>query len=271
VMRIASLILIGTWGSSAVALGGFHSQAGWLAFNAIALGLVAVAGRWQFFNAAAIPKANNLWNPSMPYLAPFLAGIAVAMVTGAFLSGFDWLYPVRVLAVFSALWCFRSVYASFSWTWSWHAVGLGLLVSIVWIMLAPTPSETGGGLTPSGMAGVPMLVAAVWWFFRVAGYVIVVPLAEELAFRGYLTRRLISAEFQDVPPGRFTWFSFAVSSALFGAFHGQFWLAGCIAGMLFAVALYHRGRMSDAVLTHATANGLLAIYAVTTGNWHLWS
>ena len=141
VVRITSLILIGTWFSPAVALGGFHSQAGWLAFNAIALGLVAVAGRWQFFNAVAFPKANSTLNPSVPYLAPFLVGVAVAMVTGAFSSGFDWLYPVRVLAVFGALWCFRTAYASFSWSWSWHAIGLGLLTSIIWIMLAPTPSE----------------------------------------------------------------------------------------------------------------------------------
>ena len=49
-VRIAALILIGTWFSPAVALGGFHSQAGWLAFNVVALGLVAVAGRSPFFS-----------------------------------------------------------------------------------------------------------------------------------------------------------------------------------------------------------------------------
>jgi exosortase E/protease (VPEID-CTERM system) len=272
VARIASLILIGTWFSPAVALGGFHSQAGWLAFNAVALGMVAVAGRCQFFNAAAFPTTRNTLNPSVPYLAPFVVAVAVAMVTRAFSSGFDWGYPLRVLAIFGVLWCFRAAYAGFSWSWSWHAIGLGLLTSIVWIILAPTCRDTSAGrLAPAELANVPVVLAAAWWFFRVVGYVIAAPLAEELAFRGYLTRRLISAEFQDVPLGRFTWFSFTISAALFGVFHGQFWLAGCLAGVLFSVALYRRGRMSDAVLAHATANGLLAIYAVTTGNWHLWS
>jgi exosortase/archaeosortase family protein len=41
-VRIAALIALGSWGWPAVALGGFHSQAGWLAFNAVALGLVAL-------------------------------------------------------------------------------------------------------------------------------------------------------------------------------------------------------------------------------------
>ena len=139
-VRIAALILIGTWFSSAVALGGFHSQAGWLAFNAVALGLVAVAGRSPFFSSAICPTAKTS-NPSVPFLAPFLVGLAVAMVTGAFSSGFDWLYPMRVLAVLGTIWCFRKAYAGFRWSWSWSAVGLGVLTSIVWIMLAPMPSE----------------------------------------------------------------------------------------------------------------------------------
>ena len=70
--------------------------------------------------------------------------------------------------------------------------------------------------------------------FRIVGSVVAVPLAEELAFRGYLTRRLIAADFQDVPLGRLTWLSFLVSSALFGALHGR-WLAGILAGMIYAM------------------------------------
>jgi exosortase E/protease (VPEID-CTERM system) len=271
VVRIAALILVGTWFSPDVALGGFHSQAGWIAFNAVALGLAAIAGRWQFLSAAAASKPKDV-NPVAPYLAPFLAGLAAAMLASAFSSGFDWLYPLRVLAIFVALWCFRTAYARFSWQWSWAAVGLGALTSLVWIALAPMPLATDAGkMSPVALAGAPFVLAAIWWLFRTVGYVIAAPLAEELAFRGYLTRRLISAEFQSLQLGQFSWLSFLVSSVLFGVFHGQFWLAGCVAGMLFALALYHRGRMSDAVLAHATANGLLAIYAVTTGNWFLWS
>jgi exosortase E/protease (VPEID-CTERM system) len=270
-LRIAALILIGSWFSPDVALGGFHSQAGWLAFNVVALGLVAVAGRSPFFSIAISPTAKTL-NPSVPYLAPFLVGLAVAMVTGALSTGFDRLYPMRVLAVLGAIWCFRKAYTGFRWSWSWQAVGLGALTSIVWIILAPTPSEaSAGGLSPSELAGMPIVLAVGWWFFRAVGYVIAVPLAEELAFRGYLMRRLISADFHVVPLGQFSWLSLVASSALFGAFHGHSWLPGCLAGVLFATALYRRGRITDAVLAHATANGLLVIHAAATGNWYLWS
>lgn len=43
--RITILIAIGTWGSRDVALGGFRSQAGWIAFNAVSPGLIAWSRR----------------------------------------------------------------------------------------------------------------------------------------------------------------------------------------------------------------------------------
>jgi CAAX prenyl protease-like protein len=106
---------------------------------------------------------------------------------------------------------------------------------------------------------------------RTAGYVVAVPLAEELAFRGFLRRWIVRHDFDRVPMGTFTWGSFIASSLLFGALHGSFWLAGTLAGMSFALAVYRRGTLVDAVQAHATTNGLLALYAFTTGQWHLWS
>jgi membrane protease YdiL (CAAX protease family) len=52
--------------------------------------------------------------------------------------------------------------------------------------------------------------------------------------------------------------------------HGR-WLAGTVAGLLFAAALYRRGRLMDAVVAHATANALITAYVLTTGQWSIWS
>ena len=96
------------------------------------------------------------------------------------------------------------------------------------------------------------------------------PLAEELAFRGFLARRLIASRFEQIPIGGFTWFSFLLSSILFGALHRSV-LAGTVAGMFFALAVYRRGRLVDGVFAHATTNGLIAIQVLTTGAWYLWT
>ncbi|MFH1973985.1 MAG: CPBP family glutamic-type intramembrane protease [Pseudomonadota bacterium] len=50
-------------------------------------------------------------------------------------------------------------------------------------------------------------LAVAWLIFRVLGSVITVPIAEELAFRGYALRRLISSDFDKISPRRFTWLS----------------------------------------------------------------
>ena len=95
------------------------------------------------------------------------------------------------------------------------------------------------------------------------------PIIEELVFRGYLIKKLTDKNFVDLKTINFTWLSFLVSSILFGVLHGE-WIAGTIAGMGFAVALYKRGAVSDAIVAHITTNTLLAFYVMYTGNWSLW-
>lgn len=272
VARIVLLIVIGTSGWKSIALGGFHSQAGWLAFNAVALGLVALLDRGRFFRKP-LPAADVASQPAddstTAYLAPFLVVMASAMVTGAFSAGVDWLYPVRVLAAVCVLWAFRRSYSNLGWTLSWRAVAIGCLTFAIWIALVPADAGSDGW--PAALQSVPLHWAAAWLVLRVIGYTVTVPLVEELAFRGYLTRRLIHTEFHRLPVGLFTWSSFVVSSVLFGALHGGYWLAGTVAGMTFALALYQRRALGDAVVAHATTNGLIALYVLTTGRWSVWS
>ena len=109
----------------------------------------------------------------------------------------------------------------------------------------------------------------LWLSLRAFGAVVTVPVAEELAFRGYAIHKFISPDFETVSAREFTWFSFITSSMLFGAFHAE-WIAGTIAGMLFACAIYRRGSLGDAIYAHATANALLAAYVLASGRWSLW-
>ena len=97
----------------------------------------------------------------------------------------------------------------------------------------------------------------------------VVPAAEELAFRGYLLRWLIDTDFTAVSPKHFTLPSFLISSVAFGALHGR-WLAGILAGMIYATAQYRRGKIADAIVSHAVTNALLAAYVVVSGYWGFW-
>jgi len=271
-LRIVALIVIGTSGWPAVARGGFHSQAGWLAFNAVALGFAALTIQGGYFTARAEPvtAASDESDPTTAYLAPLMAILATAMLTGAFSAGFEWLYPLRVLTAGALLWMFRKSYRDLNWAVSGWAIAIGCITFVVW--LAVIPAGIGNKDSwPAALRSIPWYWATTWLLIRVVGYVVTVPLVEELAFRGYLTRRVIQADFQKLPVGIFSWSSFLISSALFGALHGGLWLAGTLAGMSFALALYRRRSFGDAVQAHATTNGLIALYVFATGRWSVWS
>jgi CAAX prenyl protease-like protein len=204
------------------------------------------------------------------YLVPLLAIIATAMLTRIFYVGFDLLYPLRVSAAAGAFYFYRRELAVIRWSTSVWAVALSLLVFAMWVTLAPAHDASINATFATGISRLSAAGKAAWFFFRIVGAVITVPIAEELAFRGYLMRKLIADDFERVRLGRFTWFSFLVSSGLFGVLHSQ-WLAGTFAGMVFAAALYRRGLLADAVMAHSVTNALLSAYVLTTHDWALWT
>jgi len=101
----------------------------------------------------------------------------------------------------------------------------------------------------------------------VAGSVVTVPLAEELAYRGFLMRRLQARDFDSLAYERVGWFPIVASSALFGAAHGALWLPGSVAGFAYGWIVKRRGQLGEAVAAHMTTNLLLAAVALGLGKW----
>lgn len=271
--RIIALILIGDAGAPAVAAGGFHSEAGWISFVvlAAAVSLVSLRVPWiavtEPRSAAAVPLPLRS-NQTAAYLLPFLAILAAGMAARAASASFEWLYPLRVLAAGAMLWFFRRNYSGLNWRIGWQSAAAGGLVFAVWIAAAGVPHVAPG--MPPELAAASSLVRYVWLAFRVAGAVVTVPIAEELAFRGYALRRLQSAEFTSVDLRKFRLAPLAISSLLFGLLHGRLWIAGTIAGVLYAQAARRRGSIGDAAAAHAVTNALLAVWVLLTGDWRLW-
>lgn len=272
-VRIAVLILIGNAGAPGVALGGFHSQAGWMAFNVVALSLSLAAPHVPWVTGRA-PRPQSTEasgeNPAAAYLVPFLMILAAGMISRATAAGFEWLYPLRFLAASSALWFFRRKYADLHWGFGWLAPAIGVVVFAIWMA-----SDRAAGAHPdngiaSGLAGLLPFGRTIWLAVRTLAAVITVPIAEELAFRGFLIRRLIRSDFESLSSRRFTTFAVLVSSVAFGLLHGGQWLAATGAGLLYAAVFLRRGRIGDAVIAHATTNALIAAVVLTRGQWYLW-
>jgi CAAX prenyl protease-like protein len=222
---------------------------------------------------AGHPPSADLAMPTDPTaptvvscILPFLALMATTILTRAFTAGFDLLYPLRVVAVAAVLWRLRGDLPWQSFRIRPTAVAIGAATFAVWMALAPV-ADAGTGDDPN-VLGWPW--SAAWLVVRVVGATVTVPIAEELFFRGFVIRRCIGPDVDAVPVGAFTWLSFLLSSVAFGVLHGDAWVAGTLAGMLFALALYTRRSLDDAVVAHATTNALLSGYVVATGSWSQW-
>jgi exosortase E/protease (VPEID-CTERM system) len=266
--RLVALVLIGSYVSPEIAAGGFHSYAGSILFCAVALGIVAVGLRspWMSRTAsdgAAAPAAASSASSPAPYLVPFLAMTAAGLVSRAFSSTHaEPLHLVRPAAGVVALALGWRAYRDMSWRVSWTALPAGLAVAAVWLVLGRL--LPGGGARDAAPAvGAGLLAASA------ASAVLLVPLCEELAFRGFLARRVMSADFEAVPATGLSFPAVAVSAAAFGVLH-QRPVLGVVAGLGYAWLYRRRGQLADAVVAHAATNLALVAAAWLTGHWELW-
>jgi CAAX prenyl protease-like protein len=158
----------------------------------------------------------------------------------------------------------------------------GAIGFVVWVAAAGLTQERvlSGLLPPSLLAGqrgafnpfeaiASPLGRVSFLAVRLTGLVAVVPLMEELFWRGFLARYLISAEFEQVKYGRFTTVSFAVVTLVFAAVHPELvsailWCAGV------NLVLMATRNLWAAITMHAVTNALLGAYILWSQRWELW-
>ncbi len=272
-VRLTALVWIGNAGAKQIAVGGFHSQAGWISFNAVAFGLCVVARRspWFSLRTRSPDPVRTAEDATGAFLLPFLAILGVGMLVRAASAGFESLYPLRLVAAVVALWIFRRSYKNCDWRFGWTAPVAGVGVFVLWVGLDRVlGTASSSNAIPSALDAMSAPGRIFWLTARVLAASVTVPIAEELAFRGYLMRRLVAADFESVDPRRYTWFSLAASSIVFGAMHGSSWFAGSAAGLVYGGLYARSGRIGDPVVAHATTNILLAVCVLAFHQWHFW-
>jgi exosortase E/protease (VPEID-CTERM system) len=258
-VRIAMLILIGGWDQD-IALKGFHSAAGWIFFNMVAVGLVWTSSQSRLFiKAAAGDRADN---PATKFLLPLIVFLTASLIARVLPPEFY--LAITAIPVLAALWFCRSTLLSLEWKPSWFSALAG---SAVFAVTASFSYETSAHApVATAFAHLPITETLVLLALSLAGGAFAIPIAQELAFRGYLARKLIAPNFEQVPFEQFTWLSFVGSSIAFGILEPN-WLVGLFAGMIFAAVMYRRGLLSDAIVAHLTSAGLLFALVATTGKW----
>jgi uncharacterized protein len=261
VVRISLLILIGARVSPDIAVNGFHSYAGWLMFTALAFGLMAIAQLVPWLHREGLRTAPVLplrHDPVAAQILPFAVFMVTStLIAALFLSpGFG--MPLVTVALAGAALIFLPVYRALPWQPDVLSLAAGLAVGVGWIATAPQGQED----VAAAVAGLPLWAASLWVVTRILGTTILVPLVEEMFFRGYLLARL---------DGHQLWrrvVAIVLSSAAFALLHGR-WVEAFVAGLVFAAVMLRRGRVTDAIWAHVTANAAVAAVAAWRGDWGL--
>lgn len=162
------------------------------------------------------------------------------------------------------------------------AVIVGLIGIVLWIGLCELRLEARiaeflpDWLKPEARPGFnPIqelthpLTAWIFIAVRLIGLAVLVPVAEELFWRGFLIRWIISADWQKVPVGEFRSASFLLVTLLFTLAHPE-WLAAACYCVLLNGLLYWKRDLWDCIVAHGVSNLVLGVYILTTGAWWLW-
>ncbi len=217
--------------------------------------------------------------PSLAYIAPlatFLAFLALASRLPVDLRAASLLFLVIPALV---LWvCSRGVISLRAPHWL-LSVALGIAVFLLWIApdwLFPdwhghwlfTNGITGkveGSLPPEGRHD-PLVLA-----LRTMRAMILVPIVEELFWRGWLPRWIDNMDdFRKVPLGRYSRFAFWATAILFAAEHGAMWDVGLMAGVAYNWWMQKTKSLGDLILAHGVTNACLSAYVLIGGKWQYW-
>lgn len=184
------------------------------------------------------------------------------------------IYPVQTLVCGWWLWHVRR---EIRWDWNARACGWGVVLGVVGIGLWLLPYFAGwipnnGGFQPERIFGTGTAATYAEYGMRFARAVVVVPLVEELFWRGFLMRWCINRDFpQTVPFGTHSWLAYGLTTLAFMLIHTPADYAGAICyGSLTYLLVVKTKRLTAAVVMHAVANAIMGICAVSCDMPQLW-
>lgn len=183
-----------------------------------------------------------------------------------------WVYPLQTALCAGLLLAFWKFY-TFAPLRPWPlGVLAGLAVLFLWIspqLVFGMPPRTEGfdpeffGTT-GALYGLTVLA-------RFARLVIVVPLLEEIFWRGFLMRYLINERFTTVAFGTFRPLSFFGVAVLFMLVHSiPDWPAAFLTGLIYNGLAVKTKSLWACVLAHAVTNLGLGFYIMATRQWGFW-
>ncbi|HEY3439183.1 MAG TPA: CAAX prenyl protease-related protein [Paludibaculum sp.] len=227
---------------------------------------------------AGEPRSPYSLTASLPWVGPFVVFVVLLAVAPSLGPASRLTLAAWVLIVAVAIFLLSRNVLEFRPARPWASIAIGVAVFAVWVtpdLLFPgwrsstlfQNSLTGKLATSLGSDAFadPASLA-----LRSLRAILIVPIVEELFWRGWLMRWIERQDFQTVPLGHYHRNSFWLVAVLFAMEHGPYWDVGFLAGAGYNWWMVRTRRLSDLILAHAVTNACLCAFVVVTGRWEFW-
>ena len=215
--------------------------------------------------------------PTLAYVAPFAAYVAIMALGRALDCPPQLVVPLRFLIVAGLLLWLSRPYLSLRASHAWASAGLGIAVFLIWIGPDLLFGYRHHWIFENAITGAaatslaPALRHDVFFLIcRAASAVLLVPIVEELFWRGWLMRWLVKDDFLKVPLGTFSPVPFCLVAILFASEHGPYWEVGLAAGIAYNWWMVRTRSLADCIVAHAITNACLSAYVLIGGQWQYW-
>lgn len=157
------------------------------------------------------------------------------------------------------------------------SIALGLVVFVLWI--APDtliPGWRDHWIFQNSVTGEvkttipPAELTPIMLVLRTMRAALLIPVLEELFWRGWLPRSLQDTHFSRIPLGQYTPFAFWATAVLFAAEHGPFWEVGLVCGVIYNWWMRRTRSLGDLMIAHGVTNLALSLYVIASGRWGFW-
>jgi hypothetical protein len=224
-----------------------------------------------------LKKPDPAHRATIGYIAPFLAFVAIMAVERVIPLPPQWLYSIRFFVVLVLIVSLSRPYLSFRTSYPWASIAIGIAVFGIWIAPDLLFGYRHHWLFENSITGSPVSSLPPWLkgnvkfiVLRTVSSTLLIPVLEELFWRGWMMRWLIDTNFQRVPLGEYVPSAFWIVAVLFASEHGPFWEVGLAAGIIYNWWIIRTRNLADCMLAHAVTNGVLSVYVLFTDQWQYW-
>lgn len=218
---------------------------------------------------------NYLKHPALPYVLPLVSYILIQLIGSKIHADAKYItFPIATAFCTILVFYHLKTYPKlFEFKRPLATIGVGIVAAVLWIapydyLIGANP-EPRAGFNPGAVFESDQIV---WCslIIRVFGSVIVISLIEEIFWRGFLQRYLIDEDFESVPVGKYTQFSFWGTAAMVVLIHADQWQVALPWALISTGWFVYTKSLGSMVLLHAVTNLGLATYVLYTGKFYFW-